>query len=176
MDLGDCKMLLRHAEWADSLVWQAVSASGTEDAELRGKLHHMHLVQWAYLSIWRGEEVAFRDLSTFPTTRAIQSWAREYYRELWLHLPHVPEEGLAAEVRFPWADDLVRRFGKAQPATWAESVMQIALHGTYHRGQIARRLRELGSEPPLSDFIAWVWQGRPAADWGGAEADGVPTG
>jgi hypothetical protein len=34
----------------------------------------------------------------------------------------------------------------------------------------ARRLRELGVEPPLSDFIAWIWMDRPEADWGDDEA------
>jgi uncharacterized damage-inducible protein DinB len=44
------------------------------------------------------------------------------------------------------------------------------MHSGYHRGQVARRLREHGAEPPLGDFIAWVWMGRPEADWGGEEA------
>jgi len=30
-------------------------------------------------------------------------------------------------VRFPWADQLVERFGHAQPATVSESLLQIAL-------------------------------------------------
>ncbi len=64
----------------------------------------------------------------------------------------------------------MQRFGKAEPATWPESVLQVAMHTVYHRGQVARRLRELGAEPPLSDFIAWVWMDRPEADWGGEEA------
>jgi uncharacterized damage-inducible protein DinB len=44
------------------------------------------------------------------------------------------------------------------------------MHSSYHRGQVAQRLRELGEEPPLSDFIAWIWMDRPGADWGGDEA------
>jgi hypothetical protein len=35
---------------------------------------------------------------------------------------------------------------------------------------VARRLRELEVEPPLTDYIAWVWTGRPEADWGSEEA------
>lgn len=66
------------------------------------------------------------------------------------------------EVRFPWADQLVARFGAAQPATLSESVLQVALHSTYHRGQINARLRELGGDPPLVDFIVWIWRGRPS--------------
>jgi uncharacterized damage-inducible protein DinB len=170
MDLADCRGVLGHAEWADALVWKAVTLLGRDDGELREKFHHLHMVQWAYLHIWRAEPVRPRELTTFPALAAIRAWAREYYRELPSYLVTVAEDGLVREVRFPWADRLVQRFGQAAPATWAESVLQLAIHSAYHRGQVARRLRELGAEPPLSDFIAWIWQGRPEADWGDEEA------
>jgi len=37
--------------------------------------------------------------------------------------------------------------------------------GPRHRGQVAARLREIGGEPPLVDFIAWVRLGRPEPVW-----------
>jgi uncharacterized damage-inducible protein DinB len=43
--------------------------------------------------------------------------------------------------------------------------MQISLHSTYHRGQIATRMRELGAEPAATDFILWVFLDKPAASW-----------
>ena len=170
MDLVECKGLLGHAEWADALIWKAVAALGGEDAELREKLHHLHMVQWAYLHIWRAEAIKPRELGAFATSGAIQAWAREYYHELLSYLLTVRDGDLRRDVRFPWADHLGQRFGRAEPTTWAESVLQIAMHSSYHRGQVARRLRELGGEPPLTDFIAWIWMKRPGADWGGEEA------
>jgi uncharacterized damage-inducible protein DinB len=169
MNLVDCKALLGHAEWADALVWRSVSGLG-EDPELREKLHHLHIVQWVYLHVWRGEPVKPRELSTFPTLSTIRAWAREYYGELPSYLATLSEERLGREMRLPWADQLIHRFGKAGPATWAESVLQVAMHSSYHRGQVAMRLRMLDVEPPLSDFIAWIWMERPAADWGDDEA------
>ncbi len=170
MDLTDCKALLSHAEWADALVWKAALSSGEEDDELRAKLHHLHLVQWAYLHIWRAEQVRPRELSTFPTLAGIRGWAREYYRELPSYLGALSDPDLGSEVRIPWADRLVQRFGRARPTTLAESVLQVALHSSYHRGQVVRRLRELDVEAPLSDFLAWIWMDRPEADWGEPEA------
>ena len=52
-------------------------------------------------------------------------------------------------------------------AEWADSLVW---QSGYHRGQVARRLRELGVEPPLTDFIAWAPMDRPAAEWGDDEA------
>jgi uncharacterized damage-inducible protein DinB len=170
MDLAECKALLSHAEWADALVWKAALSSGEEDDELRAKLHHLHLVQWAYLHIWRAEQVRPRELSTFPTLAGIRRWAREYYRELPSYLGALSDPDLGSEVHIPWADRLVQRFGRARPTTLAESVLQVALHSSYHRGQVVRRLRELDGEAPLSDFLAWIWMDRPEADWGEPEA------
>ena len=54
---------------------------------------------------------------------------------------------------------------KVVPATLEETMMQVASHSTYHRGQINTRFRELGGEPAMVDLIAWVWLGKPKADW-----------
>lgn len=170
MDLADCRALMGHAEWADSLIWQSVLSLPKEDAGLQAKLHHLHMVQWAYLHIWRSETVKPREAGTFATPLALRDWAREYYSELPAYLAGVAEADPGREVRFPWADRLVQRFGQARPASWAESVLQVAMHSGYHRGQVAHRLRELGAEPPLTDFVAWIWLDRPAAEWGDDEA------
>jgi uncharacterized damage-inducible protein DinB len=170
MDLADVRALLAHAEWADALVWKAVLACGQEDDELRAKLHHLHTVQWAYLHIWRAENVRPREPDAFPTLLGMRAWVREYYRELPSYLGAVSSAKLSEPVRFPWAEHLVQLFGSVAPTTWAESVLQVAMHSSYHRGQVARRLRELGGEPPLSDYVAWIWMGRPEADWGRDEA------
>jgi uncharacterized damage-inducible protein DinB len=168
MDLAECRALLGHAEWADALVWNAALAA--EDAELRAKLHHLHMVQWAYLHVWRREPQRARELPSFSTLGAIRSWAREYYRELPSYLAGLEEDDVRALVRFPWADRLIERHGVARPATWSESVLQVAMHSSYHRGQVARRLRELGADSPLTDFIAWIWMDRPEAEWGNDDA------
>jgi uncharacterized damage-inducible protein DinB len=168
MDLTECRALLGNAEWADALVWKAVADQ--DDDELRSKLHHLHMVQWAYLHIWRGEAVKPQELGSFAATGAIRSWAREYYGELPSYLAGLDEGVVLTLVRFPWAHRLAERYGVARAATWSDSVLQVAMHSSYHRGQASRRLRELGVESPLTDYIAWIWMDRPAADWGDDEA------
>lgn len=39
------------------------------------------------------------------------------------------------------------------------------MHTTYHRGQLNTKIRELGGEPPLTDFIYWVGLDKPKADF-----------
>jgi uncharacterized damage-inducible protein DinB len=165
MDLTDCLMLFAHAQWADARVWNAVLSTGIEDAELREKLHHLHVVQWFYLRIWRGASEAPPVLETFPTLASLRDWALQTHRDVAAYLEGVPPARATEDVRLPWADQLAERFGKARPATWAETALQVVTHTAYHRGQVARRLRELGAEPPLTDLIAWIWMDRPAPEW-----------
>jgi len=54
---------------------------------------------------------------------------------------------------------------RPEDTTMRETMHQVVLHSTYHRGQVAAYLRTLGGEPPLTDYIAWLWAGRPAAEW-----------
>jgi uncharacterized damage-inducible protein DinB len=54
------------------------------------------------------------------------------------------------------------------PPLWitvAEALTQCVMHSQHHRGQNAARLRELGGEPPTTDYIVWLWKGRPAPAW-----------
>jgi uncharacterized damage-inducible protein DinB len=38
---------------------------------------------------------------------------------------------------------------------WAV-LRHVVNHATYHRGQVASKLKRLGVEPPATDFIFWV--------------------
>ena len=49
--------------------------------------------------------------------------------------------------------------------TVGETTLQVPMHTVYHRGQVNARVRALGGEPPLVDYIAWLWLGRPAPEW-----------
>jgi uncharacterized damage-inducible protein DinB len=65
----------------------------------------------------------------------------------------------------PWIAEFEQRSGRRfDKPTLAETIFQVTSHSTYHRGQVNARLRELGGEPPLVDFIAWVWFGKPTAE------------
>lgn len=159
--------LYRHMEWADAAVWAAVLASeqGPADTKLRALLYHLHIVQRAFLRAWRGEEpnAAFPE---FTEAAALLAWGRSYYNEAEGLLATLDDDALAAPWPMPWAELVAQRLGRTpETTTLGETALQVALHSQYHRGQINARLREVGGTPPLVDYIAWVWLGRPAAEW-----------
>lgn len=167
MNMNALADLYRHMEWADATVWTSVlaSESGRADAKLREYFYHLHVVQRAFLRVWRGEP---RDTPypTFDDAPSLLLWGRTYYGEAFAHLETLNDEKLSGAMPMPWASMVERRLGRApETTTIGETALQVTLHSQYHRGQINARLREVGGEPPLVDYIAWVWLGRPAAQW-----------
>ena len=66
----------------------------------------------------------------------------------------------------PFVAEYERQMGRSFGVpTLAETMFQVTSHSTYHRGQVNARLREVGGQPPLVDYIAWIWFGRPDAEW-----------
>jgi uncharacterized damage-inducible protein DinB len=167
MEPTELQDLLKHMEWADASTWKAVSAvqGAASDARIRELLYHVHIVQRAYLQVWHGQSPDVPALASFADLPAIAAWARPIYPELVAFAARTGSTQLSQELKVPWASELVKRYGTAAPATVGETVLQVILHSTHHRAQVASRVRELGGEPPLTDFISWVWRQRPGAEW-----------
>ena len=154
-------------EWADARQWTAVldSEQARTDEKVKDYLFHLHMVQRAFLKVWRNEvrEPAF---PKFNDIREIAEWARSYYAEIFDHLSAVPADTFGEQCNLPWAGMVEKQLGYPPSGTTVcETVLQVVLHSTYHRGQINARLKEVGGSPPLLDYIAWLWMGKPAPDW-----------
>jgi len=158
---------LRHMEWADARVWEGVLGLDAfeADAGTHERLHHLHTVQRAYTGIWRGRTLELPQASEFPDLASLCAWAREGHAGLAGWAESLDSVRLDRPVEFPWAEKIAERWDEAGPVTLAESVLQVTSHTAHHRGQVVARIRELGGEPPLIDFVAWLWQGRPAPEW-----------
>jgi uncharacterized damage-inducible protein DinB len=167
MDGREFRSLLSHMEWADAHTWRAVRAApgAHTDDRLRWLLHHLHLVQSVYLQAWRGDPFVVTELASYPDLPAIEAWARPFYPKAFAFAESLDEATLGTVIDYPWANLIVEQFGSVVPSTLSESAWQVLSHTTYHRGQVATRIRELGGQPPLVDFLVWVWGGRPPAEW-----------
>jgi len=154
--------LYAHQEWADAEHWRAFDAfpAALEDDGLKERLHHIHLVQRAFLWVCRGDQgpFAFSNVEDF-TPATLREFGRDGHRELARLLNGLAPARLAERRSVPWFTD------PPLEVTVEEALTQAAMHSHYHRGQNATRLRELGCEPPLTDYIFWLWKGRPAAAW-----------
>lgn len=160
--------LMRHMAWADAVVWKAVLKSdiAREDSRLRMWLYHVHTVQQAFLQVWREEPPVFREPSEFPDLPSLARWGRDGIAGCRAFVEGADQATLAREVRVPWVEEVEKAWARtAHHPSLAQTVMQVSLHSTHHRGQVNARLRELGGKPPISDYIAWIWLGQPEASW-----------
>jgi uncharacterized damage-inducible protein DinB len=156
------KDLYRHQEWADAEHWKAFEAlpASFDDPALSKRLRHIHLVQKIYLIICNLEKANVGEVvGQFEhfTTEELKRNVRIYHNDIAALLDRQSLSSLNEPLTIPWM--------KGPTFTMAEAYTQAALHSHYHRGQNATRLRELGGEPPMTDFIAWLWKGRPIPPW-----------
>ena len=158
----------RHMAWADATQWRAVLADPAyaEDEYIRASLHHVHLVQRAFLDVWLEEPVDTNREDRFDGPDAIAAWGRETHEGIATFLAGLDRSRLGVDMPVPWAHYFVRATGvEATVTTLEETLHQVVAHSAHHRAQVNRRLRELGATPPIVDYIYWVWTGRPEADW-----------
>lgn len=153
--------LYSHMEWADAEHWNAFASfpSALDDGQIILRLFHIHLVQNAFLAIVRRETFVYRPYEEFADIHSIRQYAMDFHETVCRVISRLTEKALSETLVIPWFHDPPLRI------TMGEALLQAAMHSQYHRGQNATRLRELGGEPPLTDYIAWLWKGRPGPDW-----------
>jgi uncharacterized damage-inducible protein DinB len=161
MDLATLSDLCAHQAWADAEHWRALEArpGALDDPAVRARLHHIQLVELAFLCIAQAFPIVPTKLSDFVSMAALKHESRRTHEDIAVLLGSGAPERLAESVTVPWF--------KEPPVvvTVAEALTQAVMHSHYHRAQNATRLRELGGEPPLTDLIIWWWRGRPEARW-----------
>ena len=160
--------LFDHMESADAAVWSAVSTSlsGATDPQLCKYLLHVSSVQRAFLDAWKGRSFTFRDNFDDVHLDAESAAVRAYYPEARAFIADVDAAALAGTIRLPWVGWIEQQLKQTlAPTTLGETVLQVISHSTHHRAQANTRLRALGVEPPMVDYIAWIWRGRPQPAW-----------
>ena len=175
MRRSDMADLARHMQWADAAVWSAIlrSPAATEDPKLAETLHHVHLVQHLFRQAWAGDPFQIRDRADFADPHEIARWGRQAHGDIAHFLSSADTEDFDCQIRLPWAGHFERQANRAAAVhTMGETILQVAMHTSHHRGQLCVRLRQLDVEPPAIDFIVWLWSGRPDADWSALESRG----
>lgn len=169
MDLNNyLSEIFRHMSCADAAVWQSVlkTPGAGEDDRIRRLFYHLHATQHTFLSIWEDRLLEIPDPTSFSDLISIAKWGQGFHKEAIRFIGGVEENELSRVLGIPWSPMIEEKLGrKAGEVTLEEGMIQVALHSSHHRGQITARVRELGGEPPLIDFIAWLWIQKPGADW-----------
>jgi uncharacterized damage-inducible protein DinB len=154
--------LYSHQEWADAEHWRALEGhpAALADKAIRERLHHIHLVQAAFLWVVRPrtEQFVISKVEDYANIADLKAFARKYHLDMAAMLGGIDNERMESTIEVPW-------FQPPLKISVRHALTQAAMHSHYHRGQNATRMRELGVAPPGTDFIEWLRNGQPGARW-----------
>ena len=149
------RRLIEHLEWADTAALGALRASATSDTRALTIYSHVLGAEAVWLARLAGRP---SDVAVWPvlTLEQAASLAARNAAELNALVSSLGPDDLDREIDYRTSD------GRAFRSTTEDILLHVALHGSYHRGQIALLIRGGGGEPASTDYIAFA-RGAPAA-------------
>ena len=152
---GHLRKLIEHLKWADAAALEALRTSNGSDARALTIYSHVLGAEAVWLARLAGRPL---DVAVWPVLSLEQaaSLAARNAAELEAVVASIAPDDLGREIDYRTSD------GRAFRSTIDDILLHIALHGSYHRGQIALLIRGGGGEPAATDYIAFA-RGAPAA-------------
>ncbi|NTU53391.1 MAG: damage-inducible protein DinB [Chlorobiaceae bacterium] len=155
--------MFRHTAWADALVFSAIFGRPEveQDEFILAKLRHLHVVQKIFLDVWREIPLNPQEADALDSQR-LRLFAWNTHDETMRFLESLTPDALDRLFVLPWSKMATAKLGfEVADHTLAETLVQVPAHSSHHRGQVCARLRELGVDPPMTDYIAWIWRHKP---------------
>jgi uncharacterized damage-inducible protein DinB len=157
----DFVSLFAYNRWADRRVLGACRKLTAEQysaepvagwTSVRSSIVHIAVVTEGWLSGFEGESdrgvLTDADLPTVDDAERLFDRASEIFDKLapkltpeWLAAPRTMRRGSRSAILPPWV-----------------VLRHIVNHSTYHRGQVASKLKRLGIEQPATDFVFWAFE------------------
>lgn len=146
--------LYQHQAWADAEHWKVFDAhpNALEDEIIRKRIHHIYQAQKAFLLICQKKVLDRQLLTEIQNMSVLKNKIEANHKEAIEFIKNISDEQLGEMVNIPWFKD------PPVNITVEQALMQAAMHSQHHRAQNAARMRELGIEPPLTDYIVWLWK------------------
>ncbi len=147
--------LFEYLKWADEAVHASLVAAVNPPAHTLDLFAHVIGAEHVWLSRIRGEKP---EVAVWPALSLSQcaDLARRNANEFLDLLESVDETALESGITY------LNSAGVQFTSTLRDILIHVALHGAYHRGQIAAAVRAGGDTPASTDYIAFV-RGTPAA-------------
>lgn len=152
--------LFNHLDWADARVLASLRRSASPPAETLNVYAHIIAAEHVWLARIGGlqQKVAIWPAMSLDECAELSQRNTEGFRMV---LRGVSGKRLEEIIAY-------RNSAGAEFLTALDDILlHVALHGTYHRGQIATALRKSGSVPIPTDYIAFVREEISAPGTGG---------
>ncbi|TQS00937.1 DinB family protein [Paenibacillus ottowii] len=145
------KCMMDHLYWADGRILDALEESKTKNKNLLKLVRHVAVAERVWLDRLQGKGSAqyslWEETEDLTAIRAMFEENAEQYR--------IYIEGLK-EFELDEMIDYENQSGGAFRTSARDILLQVLLHGQYHRGQINRALRIESAEPAQVDYITFT--------------------
>jgi uncharacterized damage-inducible protein DinB len=159
MNIEDIRPLYDFNAWANHRTIEACAALSPEQfmrdlgssfRSVRDTLAHIYGAEWIGLERWQGRvPTALPSASDFPDIEAVRRGLTEMDRKLIDYVASLTTEDVQRTLQYKTTVGMPQ----AQPQ-W-QMLQHLANHGTYHRGQVAAMLRQLGAKATGTDLIGF---------------------
>jgi len=157
MTLQDVKLLHAYNAWASSRTLEAASALSADDytralgtghGSIHGTLVHMVAAEKRWLSRWVG-----RPEPSLVTPAEVQTL--DALRTLWESVGYETARflGTLTDRRLQETVSATTPEGTPFTVTLQQSIQHVVDHSSYHRGQAASLMRQLGHTPPQTGMV-----------------------
>ena len=159
MNKEDIQQLYKYNKWANDTVLHSVSPLSNEELtrqlggsfpSVRDTLVHIMAAEWIWLRRWKGVSPrALFNASEFPNLEAVKGYWSEIQTEQVAFVSDVTDESLNEIIKYV----------NTKNQTWqyplGRLMQHVVNHSSYHRGQVANFLRQLGAQPASTDFLIY---------------------
>jgi len=164
MTTGEARELLAYGSWANARMFDAASALSEEllnhsvassFPSVLATLAHIAGAEWVWLRRWVGESPnGFPDWVTKPVLADVRARLGAIEQERDAFVSGLSDADLGRSVAYQTLS--------SQPSSdrLGDLLRHVVNHSTYHRGQVATQLRQLGLKPPSTDFIVFLRQAK----------------
>lgn len=159
MTIDEARDLFGYSAWANGRMFDAAGALPADQLSatvvssfpsVLGTLGHIISTEWIWLRRWQGD-----------SPMAAPAWVTSSLSELRARLIEVESErdrflGQLTDADMDRIVEYRRMSGEAHADRLADLVRHAVNHSTYHRGQLATQMRQIGVHPPGTDFVTYV--------------------
>ena len=159
MTHGDLSTLIGFNYWARDRMLDSVSAlavdqyvkpMGNSFSSVRDTVVHIYSAEWVWCSRWHGTSPSSPiNASDYPDLVGVTSAWRDLEQKIRAFVDGLDDARISDEIEYRLMN------GQASRSPIWQMVQHVVNHGTYHRGQVATLLRQLGARPASTDLITF---------------------
>lgn len=163
MGVGEVHSLFAFNEWANARVFRAASELSPEQftrhvtssfPSIRDTLSHIVAAEWLWLRRWKAESPSSApDWSVAPDLMTLQRALGDVEAERRAFLKSLRDQDLTQELVYR------NLSGEEFRKVLGGLLTHLVNHSTYHRGQITTLFRQVGADPPATDFLLFMSEG-----------------